>query len=278
LLYELGDARGLFALLEQFYDRDMFCWYGPHIRRALKQIGSHKVLAALETSLARIEAGAEFKIQQPEAFALAGQRWSLYVAVYALHALAALHAPIPAAIWHRALTAYIPYYEDLRSCRAALLAPKAREAPVVALLASVRRTAVDTLLTLNREYAFVYLRNALAHPDPQVQLTTLYGLRQLRDSRAYVLLQPIAADRRHPLSRDARRVIEALGPKQPDVLTLVRPSQASAIVPEELLRPARQRADEDPATLVRPVSASTLPSGSAPLTAESETANNGDAL
>ncbi len=266
LLYDLGDARGLFALLEQFYDRDMYCWYGPHIRRALKQIGNDQVLAALETSLARIEAGTEVRVEdyegraslyaleRTEAATLAGQRWSLYVAVYALHALAALHACVPPTLWRRALTAYVPCYEDLRACRTALTATWP-ETPVVALLASVRRAAVDALLMLDREQAFALLREALRHPDPQVQLTTLYGLRELRDPRAYVLLQPIAANRRHPLCRDARRVIESLGPKQPDVLTLVRASEPDKTVPDELLRPAVNSLENDPETLIRPVSA-----------------------
>lgn len=244
LLYDLGDARGLFALLEQFYDRDMYSWYGPHIRRALKQIGEERVLAALETALTRIA--------ESELLPRAAHHWSLYVAVYALHALASLHADVPPNTWRRALAAYVPFYEDLRACRNALTATWP-ETSVVALLASVRRTAVDALLALNRPHAFALLRETLAHPDPQVQLTALYGLRELRDARAYVLLQPIAANRHHPLWRDARRVIEALGSKQPDALTLVRASHSAETPAAELLRPARHHTDDAPETLLHPM-------------------------
>ncbi|HZO88944.1 MAG TPA: hypothetical protein VFB38_11455 [Chthonomonadaceae bacterium] len=241
LLYDLGDARGLFALLEQFYDRDMYCWYGPHIRRALKQIGNEKVLAALETALTRMET-----------LPLAPRCWSLYVAVYALHALAALHGYIPSGVWRRALTVHVPFYEDVRACRLALTA-EWPETPAVATLAAVRRAAVDALLALNKDEAFALLREALAHPAPQVQLTTIYGLRLLKDTRAYVLLQPIAADRRHPLARDARRAIESLGTRQPDALTLVRASQPALSDPGELLRPAASSAETLSETLLRPL-------------------------
>jgi hypothetical protein len=253
LLYILGDSQGLYALLEQFANGSMYGWYGPYLRRALRQVGNEKVLSVLEVALERIETPP-----------LPREDWSLSLAVYALHALKSLNAPVPRAVWKRAITVCVPGFEDLRVCRALLpilpgldpdptLTPPLQEWRVGSTLAAVRRAAVDALLALDWPGTFELLRDALGHADPQVQLTAIYGLRRLADARAYVLLQPIAASRRHPLNRDARRAIEALGTREPDALTLVRPSQSATVLPDELLRPAYGSAEQAAETLLRPV-------------------------
>ena len=251
LLVEMEDAQGLYALLAQYSDRYLSVWYGQYLRLVLARVGSERILHVLEAALDWMETSP-----------LLREHWCLSLSVYALHALEALRAPIPLILWKRALSAYSPGFEDLRVCRTVVTTSETMGSVAAAhednwrvgsTLVAVRRVAVDALLTLNREGAFDLLREALAHSSPEVQITALYGLAHLRDSRAYVLLQPIAADRRHPLSRDARRVIESFGASQPDALTLVRAAIAHESAPEELLRPSAPRTDTDPDTMLRAV-------------------------
>lgn len=252
LLYEMDDAQGLYALLTQYSDRYMVGWFGQHLRKALQRIGKQKILHVLEAALDRIEAPP-----------ITSEHWSLSLSVYALHALEALRAYVPPNVWRKAIVAYVPHFEDIRTCRAVVptlatgdsrsgLTAPPDDWRVGSTVVAVRRAAVDALVTLERGSAFDLLREALAHTEPQVQLTAIYGLRRLRDPRAYTLLQPIAADRRHPLSRDARRAIESFGSRQPDVLTLMRPSQSGSASPQEMLRPATSEADADTDSLLRP--------------------------
>ncbi len=252
LLIEMDDAQGLYALLAQYSDRYLASWHGQHLRMILGRVGSERILRVLEASLDWMETSP-----------LLREHWCLSLSVYALHALEALRARVPFSLWRRALSAYSPGFEDLRACRAVvsmneILGSSASAHDdnwrVGSTLAAVRRVAIDALLTLDRAHAFDLLRDALAHSAPEVQLTALYGLAHLRDPRAYVLLQPIAADRRHPLARDARRVIESFGSRQPDALTLVRAAAPQEIRPNELLRPTTPVTDADPDTLLRVVS------------------------
>ena len=188
------------------------------------------------------------------------EHWCLSLSVYAIHALEALRARVPLSLWRRALVAHSPGFEDLRSCRMVVATQDNGGGSTSAYddnwrvgstLAAVRRVAVDALLTLDRSHAFDLLRDALAYDSPEVQITAMYGLAHLRDERAYVLLQPIAADRRHPLAKDARRVIESFGMRQPDALTLVRAAAPMEVAPEELLRPSAHLQDDNPDTLLR---------------------------
>ena len=247
-LYQFGDMQGLYALLELYADGTMHLWYGQRLRWQLQQIGPTKIRGVLEFALDRIE-------ERPTG----RYCWSLSLAVYALYALKSLHAELPESLWRRALTVQAPGFEDLRDCRAILPLIATDESfstprttwGVGRTVAAVRAMAMDALLTLNRPLAFDLFAEALKSGEPQIQLTAMYGLRRLHDPRAAVLLQPIAADRRHPLMRDARRTIESFGTKQPDSITLVRASQPDFTPPKELLRPASASADSDPETLLR---------------------------
>lgn len=233
LLDELGDRQGIYSLLSQYADPFMSRHFGPPLRSALQRIGQKRITDELELSLGRIETPP-----------LSRDQWPLALAVYSIHALHGLNARLSSDLWRRAVTASIPHLEDMRVCRSIVPAPYNGD-PIAdwrnsSTLVSVRRAAIDALLTLEPSQAFDLLRDALHHPDVQVQFTAIYGLRRLRDPRAYVLLQPIAADRKHPLSRDARRTIEAIGPSEPDALMLVRASSLHPAPPAELLRPAGQ--------------------------------------
>lgn len=249
LLVEMEDAQGLYALLAQYSDRYLSVWYGQHLRMVLARVGSERILRVLEAALDWIEISP-----------LLREHWCLSLSVYAIHALEALRARVPVSLWRRALSAYSPGFEDLRVCRTVVTTQDNAGGStstfddnwrVGSTLAAVRRVAVDALLTLDRPHAFDLLRDALAHSSPEVQITAMYGMAHLRDLRAYVLLQPIAADRRHPLSKDARRVIESFGSRQPDALTLVRAAIPQDAAPEELLRPSVPLTDADPDTLLR---------------------------
>ncbi len=254
LLDQLGDKQGLIALLSQYADPSMHGWYDAEIRRSLQRIGIERVIEVLQDCLDHLEA--------PE---LTRHHWSLSVAVYALFTLQSLRGNLPAHLWLRALTAAHPGFEELRTCRSVLPVhsyadllntesrPPSDDWRVGTTLVAVRRSAVEALTTVARHEAFDLLRTALAHGDPQVQCTAIYGLRRLRDPRALVLLQRIAADRRHPLARDARRAIEAFGSTEHESLTLVRASDAIVAAPHELLRAADVTNETAPETLLRAV-------------------------
>jgi hypothetical protein len=258
LLDELGDPQGLIALLSQYADPYMHGWYGVEIRRALQRIGVARIVSVLEHSLERLEAGEVNR-----------HLWSLSVAVYALFALQSLRGSLSDTLWLRALTVSHPEFDDLRTCRSILpshsfadlidkeVRPPSEDWRVGTTLVAVRRAAVETLILLAPKQAFDLLRVTLTHQDPQVQISAIYGLRRLRDPRALVLLQPIAADRRHPLCRDARRAIEAFGTRLPDALTLVRGSALMSASPDQLLRPAARGEEADPETLLRASNART---------------------
>ena len=249
LLYDMDDAQGLYALLAQHSDRFLRAYYKPYLTSALQRVGGERILNVLEVALDGIETAPLWR-----------EHWCLSLSMYALHALEALCFPLSDALWQRALTAYTPDFENLHVCRAFVPSgePTARAGAkdddwrVGSTLVAVRRAAVDALLITQPDAAFDLLRDALKHHASEVQLTALYGLRRLRDPRALVLLQPIAADRRHPLSREARRAIESFGASQPDALTLVRAAlphtqETSA----ELLRPVADTNEADPTTLLR---------------------------
>jgi hypothetical protein len=252
LLDQLGDVQGLYALLSQYADPSMHGWYDSEIRLALQRIGVERIVIALEHAVEYLEAPG-----------LKRKHWSLAVSVYTLFALQSLRGNMPAALWLRALTVVQPHFEDLSMCRSAVptnsyadligtsVRPPADDWRVGSTLVAVRRSAVEALITVAPDEAFDLLATALHHKDPRVQVTAIYGLRRLRNPHALVLLQPIAADRRHPLARDARRTIEAFGTRQPDSLTLVRASDALAATPHELLRAADIGQETAPETLLR---------------------------
>jgi len=252
LLDQMGDGQGLIALLSQFAASEN--WYEAEIRDALRRIGSERIAAVLDRSLERLE--------EP---GLPRYNPALQVAANALYALAALHGSVSYDLWRRALMITQPHFEDLRTCRSLLPGSASyaemADSEVVLLLSHTRRVssnlvavrlaAVEALLTIARADAFDLLAYALRHPDPRVQCTAIYGLRRLRDTRAMVLLQPIAADRRNPLARDARRAIEAFGTRQPDALTLVRAASSSSADERELLLPSHDAGRTAPETLLR---------------------------
>lgn len=249
LLYDMDDAQGLYALLAQHSDRFLRVYYKPYLTDALQRVGGARIRDVLEVALDGIETSP-----------LPREHWCLSLSVYALHALESLRFPLSDALWRRALAAHAPGFEDLRVCRNLFpvgdenhpRAARDEDWRTGSTLVAVRRAAVDALLASQPDTTFALLREALAHSAPEVQFTALHGLRRLRDPRALVLFQPLAADRRHPLSREARRAIEAFGDDQPDALTLVRAALPhTAKAEEELLRPARHADDVDIGTLLR---------------------------
>jgi HEAT repeat protein len=117
----------------------------------------------------------------------------------------------------------------------------------------VRREAAMSVAALrDRSRALHLLSQNLAHPNPAVQLTAMYGLEQIGDPRAISGLLPLAQDADCPVREDARRLIERLKFGRPDALTLLRAAPIDAAPPETLLRPAEQRPDENADSLLRP--------------------------
>lgn len=254
LLYSMGEKQGLYALLDQFYNQGMAIWYGNMLKLELERIGEKQIIHCLEEAL-------DYEM-------LANRSWGPALGIFALHAIDQLKILLPETLWLRALTVYCPGYEDLRVCRTllpvgwstrslraneALYTKNMRSEVTLATLAQIRRQAVDILLHRRPGSLYLLLHKVIAHEAPEVQLTAVYGFWRLGDSRACLVLQPIAANRRHPIARDARRAIESFGERLPEALTLVRAS-GPAVRENQLLRPAATYEQVPPEFLLRPPS------------------------
>ena len=250
--YDLGDQQGLFALLEQHSSAEVRREAEAPLDRALREVGPQQIEKLLRASIRSLE---ERKLVNDPT-------WGLAVSVYALRVLEDFRHSLPPALLAQCILLSQPPFDNLASCRAVFPFTAFTDYRTVhpepindfyigSSLATVRRAAIDSLITQEGPQAFAILSETLAHSDPQVQYAALYGLCRLRDERALPLFQRLASNRKHPLAHDAQRSIEVFGTKLPDVLTLVRGSQLGAS-PGELLRPAGQTEEKSPETLLRP--------------------------
>jgi hypothetical protein len=115
----------------------------------------------------------------------------------------------------------------------------------------IRRCVIDTLVKRSPGVLFSMLEQIISIKDANVQLTAVHGFWRLGDRRAIVLIQQIAANRRHPHWKAARRAIESFGTTEPQEVTLVRPSMENA-KSALLVRPIAEVVDPEPELLLRP--------------------------
>ncbi len=162
-----------------------------------------------------------------------------------------LHAPLPFQLLDRALVTRAVGGENLSLARQVLRGSQGVDVEHVCL---VRMQAVLMLLQAqDHSSALRKLMQTVTYPNPAVQITALYGLEILRDTRAINALLPIAQDERSPIREDARELVALLGTKGSGALTLLRASGRHEDATDELLRPLRPRNDE-PQTLMRSIS------------------------
>ena len=201
-------------------------------------------IVGAETYLRQASSALTLLEQRPESFrGIARFRQAMEI-------LRFLRAPLPDDVLRRGLVVRAVGGENLSLVRAVL-----NETHGVSLehVCMTRKETVETILRLDdRSHAYLLLARALKHPNPAVQLTAIYGLGSLEDPRAITPLLEIVRDPDHPVHEDARRVYLMLRDGTPDVLTLLRPSRPTPLPLEELLRPAIQRSDDSPETLLRP--------------------------
>jgi HEAT repeat protein len=258
LLFDLGDAQGLFALLEQYSSLEVRREAEAYLDQSLRQIGPQQIEALLKEAIRSLE-------RRP----LGNGTWGLAVAVYAMRVLEDFRHVLPQSLLTQCILLSQPDYDSFAASRSVFPFTAFTDCRVArpetvndfyvgSSVAAVRRVATDILVGQEDQQAFSFLGEALAHSNPQVQYAALYGLCRLRDERALPLFQRIASNRKHPLAHDAQRAIELFGTKLPDILTLVRGSQLSS-PPDELLRPATYSEEKAPETLLRPSSAATPP-------------------
>jgi hypothetical protein len=209
------------------------------LRRASREIiGPEFYIRQATAALTRLE-------QMPESLAAIGRFRQ------ALEILRFLEAPVPLDILRRALVVRTIGGENLSLVRTVL---DGTHDICLEHVSMARMAAVEALLHQeDRQRAYTLLSRQLAHPSTAVQITAMYGLERLGDTRAIGPLLPIARDPDSPLCDDARRLLTLLNYGTPDVLTLLRPSMLATVLPKELLRPAAHAPDSTPETLVRPV-------------------------
>lgn len=211
---------------------------GELLRRAVREIiGPDYYLRQASATLTRLE-------QMPESQAAIGRfRQTMEI-------LRFLRVHPPLDLLRRALVVRTVGGENLSLVRTVL---DGTHDSCLEHISMARKAAVETILHLeDRQKAYMLLARNLAHPNPAVELTAMYGLELLRDARAVGPLLRIARDGQSPVCEDARRLLLLLSAGAPDILTLLRPSALQVAPPEELLRPATDGAENDPETLVRP--------------------------
>jgi hypothetical protein len=238
LLHRMRDQHGAELLRHLVLDSALRAGqYGEMLRRAANTVlDPHHYIRQATSALARLE-------QRPDSVtAITGFR-------HAADILCFLRAPVPFPFLERALFVRAVGGENLSLVREVL---RGTQGVAIEHVCLVRKEAVLLLLHQpDRERACARLMQALAHPNPAVQLTTMYGLAEMRDPRAIDALLPIASDPDSPIRDEAQELIARLGHDAPDVLTLLRAAPRHIPAPGELLRPTRPEED-DPHTLLRP--------------------------
>lgn len=199
--------------------------------------GSHEPhLKQAMTALATLE-------QRPESFA------SLVRFRQALEMLRALHYPLPVDLLRRALVVRTVGGENLSFVR--LVLDESLDC-ISEHICMARREAVHAVLALpDRNRAYQILAHNLAHPNPAVKLTAIYGHARLRDPRILPALLALAQDTRSPLRDDARRLAFQMGGEQAEACVLLRAAHEGD-PPRELLRSSRPPVREEVASLPRP--------------------------
>lgn len=226
LLHDMGDDQGLWALLDQLSNGVCTAKSRLAVRTALEQIGQQEIITSLMIALDRIDRGG----------LLNPSHWSLALCMNALKAIDTLGIRLSEDQWIRLLTLHVNSMDDVRVCRQFTpvlpnrlsvgdLETAPRQWPAGIGTAQIRRCVIDVLIKRRPDRLLDLLTLALSNREPNVQLSAIHGLWRVGDRKAIVLLQPIAANRQHPYSRDARRAIESFESLQPAELTLVRASE-----------------------------------------------------
>lgn len=121
----------------------------------------------------------------------------------------------------------------------------------------LRETAAIQLIELLGAESYGIFFDALQSPQTEVRQTAIRALGRLGDPRALTLLQRIAADVTHPNGAVAIEAISAIRRVNPEYMTLLRASEASASG-ATLLRPAQGNIDPGQTDLLlRPTQPST---------------------
>ena len=120
-------------------------------------------------------------------------------------------------------------------------------------LRAVRSMAASALLSLYGADSFSFFIEALYVPRYSVQPAAIAALAELGDARALPHLQTLAAVPNHPCAMLATEAATAIKRAHPEMMTLLRASNAHDTQPETLLRPILTNpADTAPETLLRP--------------------------
>lgn len=104
LLFDLGDAQGLFALLEQYSSPEVRREAEALLDQSLRQIGPQRIEALLT------EAVRSLRLADP-------QTWGLAVAVYAMRVLADFRHVLPQSLLTQCILLAQPQYDSLAECR-----------------------------------------------------------------------------------------------------------------------------------------------------------------
>jgi len=212
---------------------------GELLRRAVRQIiGPEFYIRQATAALTRLE-------QRPESYGVI-MRFR-----QALEILGFLNVTVPGDLLRRALVVRTVGGENLSLVRMVLAGT---HDPCLEHVCMARKAAVEAILNQeDPQIAYILLIRNLVHPSPAVELTAMYGLELLGDTRAIGPLMRFARNPDSPVAEDARRLVGILSDGCPDVVMLLRPAPINFVPPEELLRPATHALECDPASLVRPL-------------------------
>jgi hypothetical protein len=236
ILHQLGYPEGgqhLMRLIDRPFIRESSC--APLLRNAvLKTVGSTPFLQKLATALAQLE-------QRPDlSRPLAHFHHNAQILLF-------LRSELPLSLLHRALLVRAIGGENLSIVR--LVLDEAGE-PNLEHISLVRRDSVALLISsTTQEHALQIFTNCLLHPNPAVQLTTMFGLKLLKQAHAINALYPIAHDPSSPVREDAQNLIRYLNPQKSDPFVLLRPIDEERFARSSLLRASKTQ----PSELLRPL-------------------------
>lgn len=151
---------------------------------------------------------------------------------HALAMIAFLGVAAPRSLLWRGLTVRTIGGENLSLLRLLLYEPDDTNHEHVSLVR--KQAALAVLHTMDSSSARGMLIPCLLHPNPALQLTALYALEQLGDSRAVGAILPLANDPSSPVQSDARRLVRIFAGTPHEALDLLRPVPVPN--PEQLLR------------------------------------------